>query len=170
MSTDQKAWLAGGCFWGMQELLRKHRGVLKTTVGYTGGIGVNITYDTIKSGGTGHTEAIEVIFDSEQLSYRELLALFFQIHDPTTPNQQGNDYGSQYRSAIFYLNEDQKNVALQTIKDVDATKLWPGEIVTQVNMATEFWPAEKEHQDYLQRNPMGYSCHFPRAGWKLPNK
>jgi peptide-methionine (S)-S-oxide reductase len=160
----EKAVLAGGCFWGMQDLIRKLPGVINSRVGYTGGDVKNATYH---HHGT-HAEAIEIAFDSQQISYRELLEFFFQIHDPTTPNQQGNDRGSAYRSAIYYTSEEQKQVALVTIKDVNASEIWPAKVVTEVEPAREFWEAEAEHQDYLVRYPNGYTCHFPRANWKLP--
>jgi peptide-methionine (S)-S-oxide reductase len=164
--TEERAVLAGGCFWGMQELFRRRDGVLSTRVGYTGGDRPNATY---RNHG-GHAEAIEIIFDPARLSYRQVLEFFFQIHDPSTPNRQGNDIGSSYRSAIFYTSEEQKRVAEDTIADVDASGLWPGKVVTGVVPAGEFWEAEPEHQDYLQRYPNGYTCHFPRPGWKLPHR
>ena len=164
MAGVEKAILAGGCFWGVQDLIRKRPGVLATRVGYTGGDVANATY---RNHGT-HAEAIEIVFDPEQVSYRELLELFFQIHDPTTLNRQGNDVGMSYRSAIFYLDEEQRVVAEDTIADVEASGLWPGEVVTEVTEASEFWEAEPEHQDYLQRIPNGYTCHFVRPDWKLP--
>jgi len=170
MSAQETALLAGGCFWGMQDLIRKQAGVLSTRVGYTGGTLENATYDDVKTGTTGHAEAIEVVFDPEQLTYRDLLALFFQIHDPTTINQQGNDRGTQYRSAIFYTSQDQQQTALETIEDVERSGLWPGKVVTQLLPAGAFWQAEEVHQDYLERNPFGYTCHFPRADWTLPSK
>ncbi len=162
--TIEHAILAGGCFWGMQELIRREPGVLKTRVGYTGDDLPNATY---RNHGN-HAEAIEIAFDNEILSYRDLLALFFQIHDPTTLDRQGNDVGSSYRSEIFYLSDEQRAVALKTIEDVDASGRWPGLVVTRVSPAGEFWEAEPEHQDYLQRYPQGYSCHFPRPDWVLP--
>jgi peptide-methionine (S)-S-oxide reductase len=162
--TEERAVLAGGCFWGMQELFRRRDGVLSTRVGYTGGDRPNATY---RNHG-GHAEAIEIIFDPARLSYRQVLEFFFQIHDPSTPNRQGNDIGSSYRSAIFYTSEEQKRVAEDTIADVDASGLWPGKVVTGVVPAGEFWEAEPEHQDYLLRNPGGYTCHFVRPHWKLP--
>ena len=162
----EKAVLAGGCFWGMQDLIRKRPGVLSTRVGYTGGEVPNATY---WNHGT-HAEAIEIIFDPEVTSYRELLEFFFQIHDPTTPNRQGNDIGPSYRSAIFYLDEEQRRVAEDTIADVEASGLWPGKVVTDVTPAGPFWEAEPEHQDYLERYPNGYTCHFPRPGWVLPRR
>ncbi len=162
--TIEHAILAGGCFWGMQELIRREPGVLKTRVGYTGDDLPNATY---RNHGN-HAEAIEIAFDNETLSYRDLLVLFFQIHDPTTLDRQGNDVGSSYRSEIFYLSDEQRAVALKTIEDVDASGRWPGLVVTRVSPAGEFWEAEPEHQDYLQRYPQGYSCHFPRPDWVLP--
>lgn len=161
----ERALLAGGCFWGMQELIRKLPGVKKTRVGYTGGDVPNATY---RNHG-GHAEAIEIEFDNEEIGYRDILAFFFQIHDPTTPDRQGNDRGASYRSEIFYLSEAQKRVALKTIDDVNATGLWPGPVVTSISPAGEFWEAEPEHQDYLQRMPQGYTCHYPRLDWVLPN-
>ena len=166
----ERAILAGGCFWGMQDLIRKIPGVVGTRVGYTGGNVERATYDIVKTGATGHAEAIEIDFDPSQLSYREILEVFFQIHDPTTDNQQGNDVGSQYRSAIFYLDDKQKNVAEDTIADVEASGLWPGDVVTEVSPAGEFWVAEEAHQDYLERFPNGYTCHFPRPEWRLPKR
>lgn len=164
--TPDRAILAGGCFWGMQELIRKHPGVISTRVGYSGGDVPNATY---RNHGT-HAEAIEVIFDPDRLPYRDLLALFFQIHDPTTPNRQGNDIGMSYRSAIYYTSQSQKQIAQDTIADVEASGLWPGRVVTEVEPAGDFWEAEPEHQDYLQRIPHGYTCHFPRADWVLPKR
>lgn len=158
--------LAGGCFWGMQDLIRKMPGVLKTRVGYTGGDIANATYRNHE----GHAEAIAIIFDPESLSYREILEFFFQIHDPTTFDRQGNDRGSSYRSEIFYTTEDQRKEALRTIDDVNASGLWPGPVVTAVSPAKKFWEAEPEHQDYLERIPHGYTCHFPRPDWKLPRQ
>jgi len=162
--TEERAVLAGGCFWGMQELIRRREGVLSTRVGYSGGDVPNATYG---HHGT-HAEALEIIFEPAKLSYRALLELFFQIHDPTTRNRQGNDLGLSYRSAIFYTSEEQRRVAEDTIADVDASGLWPGKVVTEVAAAGPFWEAEPEHQDYLQRIPAGYTCHFARPGWKLP--
>ena len=162
--TIEHAILAGGCFWGMQELIRREPGVLKTRVGYTGDDLPNATY---RNHGN-HAEAIEIAFDNETLSYRDLLVLFFQIHDPTTLDRQGNDVGPSYRSEIFYLSDEQRAAALKTIEDVDASGRWPGLVVTRVSPAGEFWEAEPEHQDYLQRYPQGYSCHFPRLDWVLP--
>jgi len=160
----ETAILAGGCFWGMQELLRKHPGVISTRVGYSGGDVANATYRNHGS----HAEALEIIFDPSQISYRQLLEFFFQIHDPTTRNRQGNDVGASYRSAIFYTTDEQRRLAEETIKDVDASGLWPGKVVTEVAPAGAFWEAEPEHQDYLQRIPNGYTCHFIRPDWKLP--
>jgi peptide-methionine (S)-S-oxide reductase len=162
--TEERAVLAGGCFWGMQELIRRREGVGSTRVGYAGGDVPNATYRHHGS----HAEAIEIHFDPAKLSYRALLELFFQIHDPTTPNRQGNDLGPSYRSAIFYTSEEQRRIAQDTIADVDASGLWPGKVVTEVAAAGPFWEAEPEHQDYLQRIPNGYTCHFARPGWKLP--
>jgi peptide-methionine (S)-S-oxide reductase len=165
-ASNERAILAGGCFWGMQDLLRRYRGVISTRVGYSGGDVPNATY---RNHGT-HAEAIEIIFDPETISYRKLLEFFFQIHDPTTVNRQGNDRGTSYRSGIFYTSEQQKQVALETIADVNASGLWPGKIVTEVAPAGDFWEAEPEHQDYLERIPNGYTCHFIRADWKLPTR
>lgn len=165
MATE-RAVLAGGCFWGMQDLIRKMRGVHSTRVGYSGGDVPNATY---KNHGT-HAEAIEIIFDPELLSYRALLEFFFQIHDPTTVNRQGNDIGMSYRSAIYYADAAQRETALDTIADVDASGLWPGKVVTEVEPVGDFWEAEPEHQDYLERIPNGYTCHFPRPDWVLPGR
>jgi len=162
--SNERAVLAGGCFWGMQDLIRRRDGVVSTRVGYTGGEVPNATY---RNHGT-HAEAIEIVFDPAKVSYRQLLEMFFQIHDPSTRNRQGNDTGASYRSAIFYTSEEQKRVALDTIADVDASGLWPGKVVTEVTPARDFWVAEAEHQDYLQHFPTGYTCHFVRPGWKLP--
>ena len=164
--TTEKAVLAGGCFWGVQDLIRRRPGVLTTRVGYTGGDVPNATY---RNHGT-HAEAIEIVFDPQQISYRDLLEFFFQVHDPTTKNRQGNDVGLSYRSAIFYTNDEQKRVAYDTIADVDASGLWPGQVVTEVEPAGPFWEAEPEHQDYLERYPDGYTCHFVRPSWKLPHR
>ena len=164
--TTETAILAGGCFWGVQDLVRKQPGVLSTRVGYSGGDVPNATY---RNHGT-HAEAIEIVFDPERISYRDLLEFFFQIHDPTTRNRQGNDVGTSYRSAIFYTSDQQKQVAEDTIADVNASGLWPGTVVTEVTAAGPFWEAEPEHQDYLQHYPSGYTCHFPRPGWKLPRR
>ena len=164
--TQERAVLAGGCFWGMQELIRKLPGVLRTRVGYTGGEVPNATY---RNHGT-HAEGIEIFFDPTRISYRQILEFFFQIHDPSTPNRQGNDIGLSYRSAIYYVDAAQKAVALETIADVDASGLWPGKVVTEVAPVGDFWQAEPEHQDYLQRLPNGYTCHFPRADWVLPKR
>ena len=164
--TTETAVLAGGCFWGVQDLLRKMSGVISTRVGYTGGDVPNATY---RNHGT-HAEAIEIVFDPGKLDYRDLLEFFFQIHDPTTPNRQGNDRGTSYRSAIYYTSLEQKGIAEDTIADVDASGLWPGKVVTRVEAAGDFWEAEPEHQDYLQRYPTGYTCHFVRPGWKVPKR
>jgi peptide-methionine (S)-S-oxide reductase len=164
--TAEKAVLAGGCFWGMQDLIRKRPGIISTRVGYTGGDVPNATY---RNHGT-HAEAIEISFDPAVTSYRELLEFFFQIHDPTTLNRQGGDIGLSYRSAIYYTDDEQKRVALDTIADVDASGLWPGKVVTEVTPEGPFWDAEPEHQDYLLRYPNGYTCHFPRSDWKLPRR
>ncbi len=164
--TTERAVLAGGCFWGMQDLIRKRPGVISTRVGYSGGDVPNATY---RNHGT-HAEAIEIVFDPGQVSYRDLLEFFFQIHDPTTKNRQGNDVGASYRSAIFYTTEEQKRIAEDTIADVDASGLWPGNVVTEVTAAGPFWQAEPEHQDYLERYPNGYTCHYPRPGWRLPRR
>jgi peptide-methionine (S)-S-oxide reductase len=162
----EKAILAGGCFWGMEDLFRKRPGVTSTRVGYTGGDVPNATYGNHD----GHAEAIEIVFNPEQTSYRELLEFFFQIHDPTTLNRQGNDIGTSYRSAIFYLDEEQRRVAEETIADVDASGRWPGTVVTEVTPGGPFWEAEPEHQNYLERYPHGYTCHFVRPGWVLPER
>jgi peptide-methionine (S)-S-oxide reductase len=164
--TNEKAILAGGCFWGMQDLLRKRPGILATRVGYTGGDVPNATY---RNHGT-HAEAIEITFDPERINYRDILDFFFQIHDPTTKDRQGNDIGKSYRSAIYYLDAEQERVARDTIADVEASGLWPGEVVTEVEPAGPFWEAEPEHQDYLERYPSGYTCHFVRPDWKLPHR
>jgi peptide-methionine (S)-S-oxide reductase len=164
--TTERAVLAGGCFWGMQDLIRKQPGVISTRVGYTGGDVPNATYRNHGS----HAEAIEIVFDPMQISYRRLLEYFFQIHDPTTLNRQGNDRGTSYRSAIFYVTDQQRAVAEDTIADVEASGLWPGKVVTEVAPAREFWEAEPEHQDYLERYPGGYTCHFPRADWVVPRR
>jgi peptide-methionine (S)-S-oxide reductase len=161
--SSETAILAGGCFWGMQDLIRRLPGVLSTRVGYTGGEVPNATYRNHDT----HAEAIEVHFDPALLSYRKLLEFFFQIHDPTTLNRQGNDIGSSYRSAIFYLSDEQRRIAEKTIADLDASRLWPGKLVTEVSPASEFWEAEPEHQDYLQRYPNGYTCHYLRPTWKV---
>jgi peptide-methionine (S)-S-oxide reductase len=162
----ERAVLAGGCFWGMQDLIRKRKGVVSTRVGYSGGDVPNATY---RDHGT-HAEAIEVNFDPDVLSYRDLLELFFQIHDPTTENRQGNDRGMSYRSAIYYEDADQKAVALDTIADIEASGIWPGKVVTEVEPVSDFWEAEPEHQYYLERIPNGYTCHFPRPDWVLPKR
>ena len=165
-SKVDQAILAGGCFWGMQDLIRKMPGVFSSRVGYSGGDVPNATY---QNHGT-HAEAIEITFDPDVLSYRQLLEFFFQIHDPSTPNQQGNDCGASYRSAIYYTSDAQKKMALDTIADVDASDLWPAKVVTEVEPASDFWTAEKEHQDYLEHFPNGYTCHFIRPNWSLPKR
>lgn len=164
--TTQKAILAGGCFWGMQDLIRKMPGIISTRVGYTGGDVKNATY---RNHGT-HAEGIEVTFDPAIMSYRKLLEFFFQIHDPTTKNRQGNDQGMAYRSAIYYTDEAQRHEAINTIADVHASGIWPGRVVTEVEPAGDFWLAEPEHQDYLERIPNGYTCHFARPNWVLPKR
>jgi peptide-methionine (S)-S-oxide reductase len=164
--TYEKAILAGGCFWGVQELVRSRPGVVATRVGYTGGDVPNATYYNHR----GHAEALEITFDPTVTSYRELLEFFFQIHDPTTRNRQGNDVGTSYRSAIFYVDQRQKEIAEDTIADVNASGLWPGKVVTEVTPAGPFWEAEPEHQDYLQRYPNGYTCHYVRPNWRLPRR
>jgi peptide-methionine (S)-S-oxide reductase len=170
MTTDagdggtQRAVLAGGCFWGLQELIRRQPGVVSTRVGYTGGDTPNATYFNHGK----HAEAVEILFDPKATSYRQILEFFFQIHDPTTKDRQGNDVGASYRSAIFYLDDEQKRVAEGTIADVDASGLWPGKVVTEVTAAGPFWEAEPEHQNYLQRYPAGYTCHYVRPEWRLP--
>ena len=166
MSQTETAILAGGCFWGMQDLIRKLPGIVSTRVGYSGG---DVPHATYRNHGT-HAEGIEIVFDPEKISYRRILEFFFQIHDPTTRNRQGNDIGTSYRSAIYYASEEQKRVALDTIADVEASGLWPGKVVTEVEPAGDFWEAEPEHQDYLERYPNGYTCHFPRPGWVLPKR
>ncbi len=163
MKTE-RAVLAGGCFWGMQDLIRKKPGVISTRVGYSGGDVKNATY---RNHGT-HAEAIEIVFDPDRISYRELLEFFFQIHDPTTRDRQGNDLGASYRSAIFYTTPEQEKIAEDTIDDVNASGLWPGKVVTEVSPVGDFWEAEPEHQDYLEKYPSGYTCHFPRPNWRLP--
>ena len=164
--TVERAVLAGGCFWGMQDLIRRLPGVVSTRVGYTGGEVANATY---RNHGN-HAEAIEILFDPAKTSYRDILEFFFQIHDPTTMNRQGNDIGASYRSAIFYADDAQQATAEDTIADVDASGLWPGKVVTEVVPVGDFWEAEPEHQDYLERIPNGYTCHFVRPGWKLPKR
>jgi peptide-methionine (S)-S-oxide reductase len=162
--SKERAVLAGGCFWGVEELFRRCDGVLSTRVGYTGG---DIPHATYRQHGS-HAEAIEIFFDNNVISYRQILEYFFQIHVPSTRNRQGNDLGSSYRSAIFYTTDEQKFVAIDTIADVDASGLWPGKVVTEVAPASDFWEAEPEHQDYLQKYPSGYTCHFVRPNWRLP--
>jgi len=164
--AEQIALLAGGCFWGMQDLIRRQPGILRTRVGYTGGDVAKATY---RNHGT-HAEGIEIVFDDTKTDFRTILEYFFQIHDPTTRNRQGNDIGLSYRSAIYYLDEAQKAVALDTIADVNASGIWPGKVVTEVEPAGPFWEAEPEHQDYLERFPNGYTCHFPRPNWTLPRR
>jgi peptide-methionine (S)-S-oxide reductase len=166
VTNTERAVLAGGCFWGMQDLVRKLRGVISTRVGYTGGDVRNATY---RNHGT-HAEAIEIVFDPKVTSFRELLEFFFQIHDPTTLNRQGNDIGMSYRSGIFYTTPEQERIARDTIADVEASGLWPGRVTTEVAPAGDFWEAEPEHQDYLERYPDGYTCHFVRPGWRLPTR
>ena len=163
-TTQERAVLAGGCFWGMQDLVRKMDGVISTRVGYSGGDVPNATY---RNHGT-HAEALDVVFDPSRLSYRKLLEFFFQVHDPSTKNRQGNDRGVSYRSAIYFTSDTQRQVAEDTIADVDASGLWPGRVVTEVAPAGPFWEAEPEHQDYLERIPNGYTCHFVRPNWTLP--
>ena len=164
--TQERAVLAGGCFWGMQDLIRKLHGVVATRVGYTGGDVPNATY---RNHGT-HAEGIEILFDPDTIAYRQLLEFFFQIHDPTTLNRQGNDRGTSYGSAIYYEDETQKDTALDTIADADASDLWPGRVVTELEPVGPFWEAEPDHQDYLERYPNGYTCHYPRPDWVLPKR
>jgi peptide-methionine (S)-S-oxide reductase len=164
--TNERAILAGGCFWGMQQLFRRRDGVVSTRVGYSGGDVSNATY---RNHGT-HAEAIEVVFDPEKTTFRDLLEFFFQVHDPSTKNRQGNDVGTSYRSAIFYTNEAQKRIAEETIAEVDAAGLWPGKVMTEVAAAGDFWEAEPEHQDYLEHRPNGYTCHYIRPDWVLPKR
>jgi peptide-methionine (S)-S-oxide reductase len=164
--TTERAVLAGGCFWGMEDLIRKLPGVVSTRVGYTGGDVPNATYQNHGM----HAEGIEIVFDPAQTSYRAMLEFFFQIHDPTTPNRQGNDRGPSYRSAIYYVDDAQKQVAEDTIADVNASGIWPGAVVTELEAVSDFWEAEPEHQDYLERIPHGYTCHFIRPEWKLPRR
>lgn len=162
--TQERSVLAGGCFWGMQDLVRRYDGVLTTRVGYTGG---DVPHASYHNHGT-HAEAVEILFDPARISYRQILEFFFQIHDPSTRNRQGNDAGTSYRSAIFFTSDGQRQIAEETIADVDASGLWPGKVVTGVLPASDFWEAEPEHQDYLQRIPNGYTCHFVRPHWRLP--
>ena len=162
--TEERALLAGGCFWGVQDLFRRYDGVLATRVGYTGGNTPNATY---RNHGA-HAEAVEIMFDPARISYRQILEFFFQIHDPTTRNRQGNDVGASYRSTIFYASDEQRRIAEDTIADVGESGLWPGKVVTELVPAGDFWEAEREHQDYLLRNPGGYTCHFVRPHWRLP--
>jgi peptide-methionine (S)-S-oxide reductase len=166
MASSERAVLAGGCFWGAQDLIRRQPGVISTRVGYSGGDVANATY---RNHGT-HAEAVEIVFDPDKTSFRKLLEFFFQIHDPTTKNRQGNDIGMSYRSAIFYTSDEQKRVAEDTIADVDASKLWPGKVVTEIAPAGPFWEAEPEHQDYLIKHPGGYTCHWVRPNWVLPRR
>lgn len=166
MANSERAVLAGGCFWGMQDLIRRLPGVRATRVGYTGG---DVPQATYRNHGS-HAEGIEIEFDPDRLSYRRLLEYFFQIHNPTTLNRQGNDSGPSYRSAIYYVDERQRQIAFDTIADVNASGLWPARVVTEVEPVGDFWQAEPEHQDYLERNPGGYTCHFPRANWVLPRR
>ncbi|ANJ27301.1 peptide-methionine (S)-S-oxide reductase MsrA [Agromyces aureus] len=165
-NPTETAILAGGCFWGMEDLIRKRPGVVSTRVGYTGGSNAEPTYRNHP----GHAEALEIVFDPSQTSYRDLLEFFFQVHDPSTLNRQGNDIGTSYRSAIFPQSLEQQEVALDTIADVDASGLWPAKVVTTIEEAAPFWEAEPEHQDYLEKYPNGYTCHFVRPGWKLPKR
>jgi len=164
--TQETAILAGGCFWGMQDLVRKQPGVVSTRVGYSGGDIPNATY---RNHGT-HAEAIEIVFDTDVTNFRQILEFFFQVHDPSTPNRQGNDLGMSYRSGIYYTSDAQRDVAIETIKDVDASGLWPARVVTEVKPAGDFWEAEPEHQDYLVKHPNGYTCHFVRKDWRLPQR
>ena len=166
MAQTETAILAGGCFWGAQQLLRRRPGVASSRVGYSGGNTPNATY---RNHGD-HAEAVEIVFDPTQISYRDLLEFFFQIHDPSTMNRQGNDIGRSYRSAIYFTTDEQKRVALDTIADVNASGLWPGKVITEVEPAGDFWQAEEDHQDYLEKYPNGYTCHYVRPGWKLPHR
>ena len=169
-SEIERVVLAGGCFWGMQDLFRKKPGIIKTCVGYAGGNTSNATYVEVKQGHTGHAESVEILFNPKLTDLREILEFFFQIHDPTTLNKQGNDHGSQYRSAIFYDNPIQLPIIKDVIADVDASGIWPGKVLTEVKPAEIFWEAEDEHQDYLLNNPGGYTCHFARPNWRLPKR
>jgi peptide-methionine (S)-S-oxide reductase len=164
--AEERAVLAGGCFWGMQDLIRRQPGIIRTRVGYTGGEVKNATY---RNHGN-HAEGIEIIYDPAKTNFRTILEFFFQIHDPTTLNRQGNDVGASYRSEIFYVNDEQRRIAEDTIADVNASGLWPGKVVTKLSPVGDFWQAEPEHQDYLERYPSGYTCHFIRPGWKLPRR
>lgn len=170
MSNNERAILAGGCFWGVEDLIRKLPGVLETKVGYTGGHTENPKYPEVKTGETGHAEAIEIIFNPKEISFRALLEFFFQMHDPTTSNRQGNDIGSQYRSEIFATSDPQAQTAKEVIAEVDASGRWPGFVKTKISQATTFYDAEEYHQDYLEKNPNGYTCHWVRPEWTLPNK
>ena len=167
LMKKEKAILAGGCFWGMEDLIRKLPGVLDTEVGYIGGNMENPSYEDVKTGTTNHAEAIEIVFDAEVLSYQKLLEFFFQIHDPSTKNRQGNDIGTSYASIIFYLNEQQKQTAEEIIDKIDDSGKWPGKVVTEVKIASKFYPAENYHQNYLENYPNGYTCHFIRTSWKI---
>ena len=167
MKNRETAIIAGGCFWGMEGLFQRKDGIIDTQVGYTGGHTDNPKYEQVRTGTTGHSESLQIIFDSTIISYRQILLFFFQIHNPTTLNKQGNDMGNQYRSAIFYTSDKQKEIALQTIKDVEEYDYWQGKIVTSIEPATTFWEAEDYHQDYLLHKPDGYTCHFPRNDWIL---
>ena len=162
MARQETATLAGGCFWGVEELIRKMPGVIETTVGYAGGTLANPRYEDVKTGSTGHAETVEIVFDPDRISYEEILRFFFRFHDPTTKNRQGNDVGTQYRSAIFYHDDAQRETAARVVKEVDASKKWPRPVVTEIVPAPKFWPAEEYHQDYLQRIPWGYNCHYVR--------
>lgn len=167
-TNSERLILAGGCFWGMQDLFRKQPGIIRTRVGYSGGHTSQANYREVKTGNTGHAEAVEVVFDPSITNVRNILAFFFQIHNPTTKDRQGNDRGSQYRSAIFCNNKAQRQLALRTIVDIERSGLWPGKVVTEVLPEQAFWEAEPEHQDYLERHPNGYTCHFVRPHWRLP--
>ena len=162
MARQETATLAGGCFWGVEELIRKMPGVIDTTVGYAGGTLANPRYEDVKTGSTGHAETVEIVFDPDRITYEEILRFFFRFHDPTTKNRQGNDVGTQYRSAIFYHDDAQRETAARVVKEVDASKKWPRPVVTEIVPASKFWPAEEYHQDYLQRIPWGYNCHYVR--------
>jgi peptide-methionine (S)-S-oxide reductase len=166
----ETAIFAGGCFWGMEDLIRKLPGVLETEVGYTGGRTKNATYKEVKTGSTGHAESIRISYDPATISYRRLLEFFFQIHDPTTVNRQGNDIGTQYRSAIFYLNDAQRDEARRIVAEIDSSGVWPAKVATEIVAAGDWWDAEDFHQDYLEKYPEGYTCHFVRPAWRLPEK
>ena len=169
MENKEIAIIAGGCFWGMEGLFQRKEGILDTAVGYIGGTISNPTYEQVKTGTTGHAEALKITFDPSLISFRKILLFFFQIHDPSTKNQQGNDRGTSYRSAIYTENQEQYQIALDTIADVDASGLWPGPVVTEIEAVGDFWEAEPDHQDYLERYPTGYTCHAIRPEWKLPS-